>query len=153
MKLYLVQHGEALDKKLDSQRPLSESGHEDVVNIAAFLAGRVQVSRVVHSGKMRAQQTAEVLGKFLAQDCEVSELSGLNPLESVTSFAEEITNTGSDTLVIGHLPFMEKLVAVMVSGSEEQNLIAFQPGSIVCLVGEEKGDWRIEWMIRPELLR
>lgn len=153
MKLYLVQHGEALDKKLDPERPLSESGHEDVVNIAAFLAGRVQVSRVLHSGKMRARQTAEILGKFLAQDCEVSEMSGLNPLDSVTSFAEEITNSGSDALVVGHLPFMEKLVAALIAGSEDKNLIAFQPGSIVCLVGEEKGDWQLEWMIRPELLR
>ena len=153
MKLYLVQHGEALEKTLDPQRPLSESGHEDVVNIAAFLAGRIQVSRVAHSGNLRARQTAEVLGKFLAQDCQVIELSGLNPLDSVTSFEETITKASEDALVVGHLPFMARLVAKMISGSEEPDLIAFQPGSLVCLACGDDSEWRIEWMIRPELLR
>ncbi len=153
MKLYLVQHGEALDKKLDPQRPLSATGNDDVANIAAFMTGRVQVSRVLHSGKMRTRQTAEILGKFLAQGCEVSELGGLNPLDSVASFAEQVAEFNVDTLVVGHLPFMGKLVSVLVSGSEEQDYIAFQPGTLVCLDCGEGGDWLIEWMIRPELLR
>ncbi len=153
MKLYLVQHGDAVDKKLDAQRPLSASGHDDVVNIAAFLTGRIRPSRVFHSGKTRARQTAEVLGKFLGQDCEVETMAGLNPLDSVTSFVEKAENFGEDTLIVGHLPFMAKLVATMVSGSKDKNLVAFQPGSIVCLASENESEWRIEWMIRPELLR
>jgi len=153
MKLYLVQHGEALDKKRDPERPLSTSGHEDVVDIAAFLAGRVQVSHVVHSGKIRAQQTAEVLGKFLGQGCEVSRLGGLNPQDSVASFVRQVMEMNADTLVVGHLPFMAKLVAALIAGSEEQELVAFQPGSLVCLACLEDGTWQIEWMIRPELVR
>ena len=153
MKLYLVQHGEALDKKHDPKRPLSVSGHEDVANIAAFLTGRVKISRVVHSGKTRARETAEVLGKFLAQGVEVNELTGLNPLDSVATFVEQVIESKLDTLVVGHLPFMAKLVSILISGSEEKNLVAFLPGTLVCLACDEKGAWQIEWMIRPELLR
>jgi phosphohistidine phosphatase len=153
MKLYLVQHGEALDKKRDPQRPLSVSGHEDVANIAAFLTGRVEISRVVHSGKIRARETAEVLGKFLAQGVEINELAGLNPLDSVTAFAEQIIESKLDTLVVGHLPFMAELVSILISGSEEKDLVAFLPGTLVCLACDENGEWQIEWMIRPGLLR
>ena len=37
MKLYLVQHGRAASKDVDSRRPLTEEGRSDVENIAAFV--------------------------------------------------------------------------------------------------------------------
>jgi phosphohistidine phosphatase len=47
---------------------------------------------------------------------------------------------------------MAKLVAHLVSGDENRPVTAFQPGSIVCLEREDGSEWRINWMIRPELL-
>ena len=38
MRLFLVQHGNALTKDMDPERGLSESGKQDVANVAAFLA-------------------------------------------------------------------------------------------------------------------
>ena len=60
MKLYLVQHGEACAEDVDPERPLTAQGRADVERLAAFLqqAG-IQVGRVIHSGKLRAEQTAE----------------------------------------------------------------------------------------------
>ena len=64
MKLYLVQHGEAHAKNVDPERPLTERGHGDVARLAAFLSrAGVRVERVIHSGKLRAEQTAGVLAK------------------------------------------------------------------------------------------
>ena len=55
MRLLLVQHGNALPKDVDPERGLSESGKQDVANVAAFLArGSVQVERIFHSGKKLA---------------------------------------------------------------------------------------------------
>ena len=71
MKLYLVQHGDALAKDIDADRPLSEKGQSDVKRIASFLAGRMEVSRVMHSGKTRAQQTAELLADSMASELPV----------------------------------------------------------------------------------
>jgi phosphohistidine phosphatase len=113
----------------------------------------VEISRVVHSGKIRARETAEVLGKFLAQGVEINELAGLNPLDSVTAFAEQIIESKLDTLVVGHLPFMAELVSILISGAEEKDLVAFLPGTLACLASDENGEWKIEWMIRPGLLR
>jgi phosphohistidine phosphatase len=62
MRLCLVQHGAALAKEVDADRPLSEHGVRDVRRVAAFLkdAG-IPVTRIVHSGKARAEQTAHLL--------------------------------------------------------------------------------------------
>lgn len=66
MKLYLVQHGEAVSKQEDPERPLSEQGTRDVQAMAGFLkhAG-IKVVRVWHSGKRRAEQTAIILAKVV----------------------------------------------------------------------------------------
>ena len=111
MRLYLVQHGEALSKDVDPDRALSNNGHADVVRLAAFLEGRVQVSAIVHSGKMRARQTADLLATVLAPGLPVEAVSGINPNDAVEPFMQQTAEAGRDTLVVGHLPFLEKLVA------------------------------------------
>ena len=63
VRLYLAQHGEALPKEIDPNRPLSDKGHSSVKGLAALLGrARVEVAKVVHSGKTRAKQTAELKG-------------------------------------------------------------------------------------------
>ena len=67
MKLYLVQHGEACAKDVDPDRPLTDAGKADVERLAAFLGQvGIRVDRVIHSGKLRAVQTAERLAGVLA---------------------------------------------------------------------------------------
>jgi phosphohistidine phosphatase SixA len=62
MRLYLVQHGDAVPERLDPERPLSASGRREVQAVARLLADTgVRAAHVVHSGKLRAQQTAELL--------------------------------------------------------------------------------------------
>ncbi|MCZ6522899.1 MAG: histidine phosphatase family protein, partial [Alphaproteobacteria bacterium] len=62
MRLYLVQHGEALAKEVDAERRLSADGRRDVRRLAEFLAkSGLRVRKVLHSGKARARETAELL--------------------------------------------------------------------------------------------
>ena len=154
MKLYLVQHGDAYAKDIDPDRPLSDTGKADIERLAVLL-GRagVRVERVIHSGKLRAEQTAQCLASALAPGVELESSGIINPNDNPGAFDWQSGSWDHNTLVVGHLPFMAKLVAHLVSGSENQPITAFQPGSIVCL--ERQGDehWQINWMIRPELLR
>ena len=64
--LYLVQHGEAMDKDRNPDRPLTERGEVDIRNLGGFLerAG-IAVEAVLDSGKHRARQTAEILSEYL----------------------------------------------------------------------------------------
>ncbi len=82
MHLYLVQHAEAKPREDDHQRPLSDQGRADIQKVAAFLGDRgIPVSRIIHSGKLRARQTAEALAERMIATGGVSETDGLAPLE------------------------------------------------------------------------
>ena len=56
MRLYLVQHGDAVPEQLDPERPLSAAGRREVEAVARLLASTgARTVRVAHSGKLRAQ--------------------------------------------------------------------------------------------------
>ena len=153
MKLYLVQHGEATDKNIDPRRPLTEKGKTDVGRVAARLAqAGIRVERVIHSGKTRARQTAELLAREIAPGIEAGVSDRINPLDDAAGFDWQTACGGVDTMLVGHLPFMAKLVAYLATGEGENTLVGYQPGSVVCLESNENGNWQINWMLRPELL-
>ncbi len=112
MRLWVVQHGDALAKDVDPDRPLSERGQSDVKRLASHLAGcGVGVGRVVHSGKTRAQQTADILAAALQARERVEAVKNLDPLDPPEPFAEECAGAAGDLLVAGHMPFVGKLVS------------------------------------------
>ena len=78
-------------------------------------------------------------------------MQGLNPNDPVEPMALTIAYWTSDVVLVGHLPFMAKLVARLVAGDERKPVAAFVPGTVVCLEQAEAGDWVIAWMLRPEL--
>lgn len=152
MKLYLVQHGDALAKDIDPDRPLSERGQSDVERVAKSLAEHIEVSRVIHSGKARARQTAEVLARFIDSKLPVEVFNSINPNDPVEAFAQLVDDWSEDLLVVGHLPFMSKLVSLLLTGSAEEAIVSYTPGSIVCLESTDGGGWQLLWVVRPELL-
>ena len=152
MRLYLVQHGDAFSKDVDPERALSDAGRAAVTRLGALLQGTIQLSAVVHSGKLRAQQTADLLAAVLAPGLPVEAVSGIAPNDAVEPFMQRLTAAGRDVLVVGHLPFMAKLVSSLLTGSDEAVIVAYRPGTIVCLESVEGAGWQIQWMIRPELL-
>ena len=154
MKLYLVQHAQALSKEEDPARPLSEAGQEDAARMASFLGNAgIRAERVIHSGKLRAQQTAERLAQALAPDVEL-EVSGLlDPNEDPRALDWQSEAWDRDMLIVGHLPYMARLVSHLVVDDDRVSLVAYEPGSVVCLERDDEGRWHIDWMLRPGLLR
>ncbi len=154
MNIYLTQHGEALAKENDPDRPLSDRGRADVELMARFLAASgVRVHWVRHSGKTRARQTAELLAASLAPGATSEPMDGLGPKDSGDELMDALQAMSEDLLVAGHQPFMGRFVSRLLVGRAEPSLVAFQPGSVVCLERGQAGSWTLQWMIRPELLR
>jgi phosphohistidine phosphatase len=152
MRLYLVQHGDALPERLDPERPLSAAGRQEVEAVARLLAGaHARVAHVVHSGKLRAQQTAELLATALAPGTMPEAMAGLSPNDPVEPMVRTIADWTSDVMLVGHLPSMGKLVARLVAGDERKPVAAFVPGTVVCLERDEANRWTIAWMVRPAL--
>ena len=74
-------------------------------------------------------------------------MTGLNPNDPV----EPMARTTSDVMLVGHLPFMGKLVARLVAGDERKPVAAFVPGTVVRLERGDADHWAITWMVRPQL--
>ncbi len=152
MSIYLVQHGKNRSKDVDPDKGLSDEGRNEVERIATVAKGYgVPVGGIIHSGKTRARQTAEIFAQALAPAEGTSAADGMGPLDDVEAFAEGL-DPASNRMYVGHLPFMEKLAALMVTGGSERPVFKFQNGGIVCLDREPEADtWVIRWALMPKI--
>jgi phosphohistidine phosphatase len=153
MAIYLVQHGKALAKDADPQRPLSPEGIAEVERIASVAAGySVRVTEIHHSGKLRAQQTAEIMARHLEPTGGVTQKPGLGPNDDVVSLAATLS-PADGVMLVGHLPSLDRLTAHMVTGVSERPVFAFQNGGIVCLDYYHQGtsDWIIKWALMSSI--
>lgn len=150
MALFLVQHGKSLPKEKDPDQGLSREGVAETQNMARLAAEKnIQVERIIHSGKKRALQTAEIFMKELEPEAGITKGAGLAPLDEVSGFAATI-NSEEKLMIVGHLPFLERLVSYLVAGSIDQPVIKFQNSAIVCLDMENESDsWYIRWVQFP----
>jgi len=153
MKLYLVQHADAVPKGTHPKRPLSEKGLADAVKMAAFLfEADILVDEVAHSGKVRAEETANVLSKTVWLGKAAVEMEGIGPNDGTDHLLHSAETAGGDLMVVGHMPFMAKMAARCLTGSEGGLSVAFEPGAVVCLERTEDR-WVLNWMQRPSLLK
>ena len=152
MTIFLVQHGKSISKELDPEQGLSPEGISDVERIADVARGYdVHVASISHSGKKRALQTAEIFYSALKPMGGVQEKIGLKPLDDIRAFADSLKNK-DDLMIVGHLPFMERLTSFLITGDIEKSVLKFQNGGIVCLdEGPEGKGWVIKWTLMPEI--
>lgn len=154
MRLYLLQHGEAVAEEVNRDRPLSPTGVADLDALAAFLkAAAVQPERILHSGKTRARQTAERLAAVLAPPGGLGVLAGLSPKDPVEPIARQAASWVVDALLVGHLPSIGRLASYLLTGDMGEVVLGYKPGALLCLERSEGGTWMLLWMVRPELLR
>lgn len=150
MALFLVQHGLSLSKEEHPERGLSEAGKEDTSRIADVAKHyAIPVRKIVSSGKKRAKETAAFFQSALKPEAGVETISGINPLDDVNVYAKTI-DSEANVMVVGHLPFMEKLVGYLTTGSEETLVYRFQNSGIVCLDRDDDG-WYIKWTLNPNI--
>lgn len=154
MKIYLVQHGEAVPKDIDTDRPLSDRGRRDVAAMAAFLeTAGVHVERILHSGKTRARQTAGLIAAKLQVGTQPEAVTGIGPNDPVQPFMAVINDWIADTMVVGHLPFMGRLLACLVCGQDQPSIVSFTPGTVACLEKNDSSQWSLRWILGPEIVK
>lgn len=152
MPIYLVQHALSLPKHLDPDKGISPEGRATAETIAGVARGYgIRVSRIRHSGKKRAKETAEIFARTLEPEGGVTEMPGLAPLDDVTVVAAEL-DPASNVMLVGHLPFMERLSAYLVTGMATRPVFRFQNAGIVCLEPNLDFDsWVIVWSLSPNI--
>ena len=147
--VYLVRHGDAVAAAENPARPLSRAGREAVEQIARLARERqVEVSAIYHSGILRAQETAEILAKHLKPRSGVKAISGLSRDDDPVVGKAELEAATAPIMLVGHLPYMNRLVSLLVRGDPEATVINLRPAAMVCC-SNVAAQWKIDWHLAP----
>jgi len=103
---------------------------------------KISVSKIYHSGKLRAQQSAEII----AQEKAIEQRDGLKPNDPIDSIVQEIEQFESDLMIVGHLPQLDKLVSYLLVGDENKSIVSFVPGTLLGLEYFED-NWSMVYML------
>ena len=152
MALYLIQHGKSLPKDQDPDQGLSAEGIAETEQMAKLAKNYdVAVTQIRHSLKTRARQTAEIFAGALKPKQGIQEVSGIKPLDDVAAYAANIDPV-EDIMLVGHLPFMERMTAFLITGSIDKPVFKFQNSGIVCLDKDPEAQaWVIRWTLMPKI--
>ena len=143
MKLFLIRHGEAVEGQIDDRRPLSATGRQQVWAAAEFYR-RSAAGIIVfwHSTKLRAQQTAEIFCDVVRPQAALIEKPYLAPHSPVDDILKDIAGAHGDSAVVGHMPFMSRLLSrlVLVGGAGPQP--RFPVAGTQVLSRDSQGIWK-----------
>ena len=151
MNLYILQHGEAVPKEIDPERPLSEHGNRDIRILARHMQNMgVQLGNVFHSGKLRAEQSARLIAETLSPEIQPVQTEGLNPNDDPAVIIGDIEQMNENILIASHMPFVSRLCSTLLTGTTDAEFASI-PGTLFCL---EKADnkWRLAYMLTPDSL-
>jgi len=152
MAFYIVQHGLSLPKDQDPEKGLAPQGIGEVNRIAQVTRKYgVVVEQIQHSGKKRARQTAELLAAILKPADGLQETANIKPLDDVAAFASQV-DFSANIMVVGHLPFLERLTSFLITGRQSPVVFKLQNGGILCLDQIENSEFpAIKWALMPQL--
>ena len=152
MSIFLSQHGKATSKDVDPQRGLTSDGVAEVTRVARILSDSgLAIDVIWHSGKARALQTADIFAASLKPKSGVKSRVGLDPLDDVAVLAGDLPRKRNE-MYVGHLPFMERMLAMLITGTTDNCVVRFQYGGVVRLDWDaEEERWVIGWTVFPHL--
>src|SRR3954467_3370878 len=139
VRLYIAHHGDAVGPHENPMRPLSETGHQQVADLAREAAAREAKPRVIwHSGKLRARQTAEAYWRACNPLAQFTAARGLLPDDPPDWIADRLLAEAGELMVVGHMPHLPQLLALLLAGKTNGLDAEFPLNGLVC-VEEQAG--------------
>lgn len=150
-RCYLSQHGLALTKQQDAARPLSDQGREDIARVAGFLSlfTKPHPDTIFCSDKPRARQSAEMFAEGWRVAAPVV-AADLAPDGDPAPMLRRIADARGSCMVVGHLPYLQRLASHLLLGHGKGDPICFQNGGVVCLRRTDAA-WQLCWQVNPAM--
>jgi phosphohistidine phosphatase len=156
LNLHLLRHADAGDPETwqgdDAARPLSEKGKRQAERLGRHLA-RVgfETDAILSSPKLRALETAEIVGRALGIEAKVDDrLGGPLDLRRVAAILRAAGAPGRPVLV-GHDPDFSELLARLIGAPN----LPMKKGAIARVDvtgGLTAGAGVLRWLLTPELV-
>ena len=128
---------------------------------AARGIGRLGVTfeAILTSPLIRARQTADIVAAELSLESCVEEIAVLAPESSTDQLLSILSrfNEHKNVLLVGHEPFLGKLVGVFLSGKNDAELAVPQKKGGICRIDIESlplsTTGQLQWLLTPKQLR
>lgn len=160
MNLYVLRHGIAVEPgtpgfERDSERPLIPKG-ERRLRAAAEAMKKLEFSfdLVLSSPFLRARQTAEIVAGELNLKKRIEFFDGLVPggnPRALIQALNELKPAPENVLLVGHEPYLSRLISLLVSGSADAAIEMKKGGLCKLEVGELRPGQcaRLVWLLTP----
>ena len=128
VNFYLVRHGDAVAAVENAERPLSRIGRRTGSTRRAEMAGarKLKSQRIYHSGILRAKQTAEILAKASPAKLGGGTASPAYCPKMIRRLSKpSLTPPRCSIMLVGHLPYLNRLAALLISGDPERAVVEF----------------------------
>ena len=134
------------------------TGMEHARRMGEFLSFMgTELDIIIHSTKKRACETAQAITRSLRPKKEVREENGLAPNDDPAAWVARINEMTEDTAIVGHLPFLDRLLGLLVLGDADRKMIDLAPVGTVCLkparrrkmahnVGDRSRGYLVNWL-------
>lgn len=158
MNLFLMRHGTADPSMSGGRYGLTPRGRQEAEAVAGAIKMRgIRPSRIFHSGKTRAIETAEVLRLRLLPELALEMKPGLLPEDSSEAMAERVEewvllHPKDYLFMVSHMPFLPALASRLLGTS--QTVPSFPPAGCLWLEAFKPSHWKVKTFWDPvELLR
>ena len=153
MKVYLIHHATAFKSEEDPDRHLTELGRKQADQLGArFVAAGTNPIRILHSDKQWVRETAERIAAVMGASDRLA-VAGypIDTNDDVGPLIAEIEAASGDMMMVGHVAYLRRAAAKLVTGDDSMQVISFKPdfGTAFCLEKED-GDWIVRFGWRQE---
>ena len=92
-------------------------------------------------------------GSHLKHALGVHETDCLGPMDDVDVWLNRILCSDGDPVLVGHLPFLDKLASRLVAADENMQIVSFQNSGMVCLEdNNDNKNFSVKWAITPDMI-
>lgn len=150
MPLYLMRHAENINAQQNPKKPLSKQGILQAKSIANQAKHYIpELNQIIHSNKERAIQTAQTFKTIFNPSIPMTTSTDLSP-EAEAQHWHSILLPEQNDLLIAHLPFLDRLIALLVTNNEDALIAQFDNASLFCLEkNTQTKTWSILWALKP----
>jgi phosphohistidine phosphatase len=164
MNLYLLRHGIAVERGTpgyddDSTRPLTSQGKRRLRQVArAMQRTNLRFDLILASPFLRTKQTAEIVADFLKRKKRLKFSDALTPAGSVNRLVQQLKEgqpAPEEILLVGHEPYLSRLVSLLVAGNSGLQL-DFKKGGLCKLELENLRAGKcatIAWLLTPKQMK
>jgi phosphohistidine phosphatase len=164
MNIYILRHGIAVERgtkgfKNDSERPLTAKGKRQLRKSAmAMRKMKLRFDLILSSPHERAKRTAEIVAEELKLKKRLKLSDSLkyeNDPAMVVGKIAVLKSMPKDLLLVGHEPYLSRLISWLTSG-EGEVAIDFKKGGLCKLEAEKLRPGKcaqLAWLLTPKQMK